>query len=241
MLNSSLSQITEIFVQGGGEFVVAPQELQQKLTTIKAFIFDWDGVFNDGSKTGESGSSFNEADSMGTNLARFGYWLQHNSSLPFTAIITGEQNPSAIKLAEREHFNAIYFKTRNKTEALKHLQHHFNIEPKQIAYCFDDVLDLPIAEVCGVRFLISRNGSPLFADYAKQNQLCDYISGQAGGANAVREICELVLGLNGQFSAAVKKRCEFGETYQQYLAQRNAQETEKFSYNEKLAQISSEA
>ena len=199
-------------------------------------FFDWDGVFNDGSKTGDSGSSFNEADSMGTNLIRFGYWLQYKK-LPFTAIITGEQNTSAINLSEREHFNAIYLKTRNKAAALEHLEKQFNITPNQIAYCFDDVLDLPIAKVCGLRFLIRRAGSPLFANHAKQQQLCDYISGQQGGMHAVREICELILGLSGQFENVIEKRCEFGDDYRTYLEMRNNPQIEKFSYNETTRSI----
>jgi len=44
------SDISAIFTQLGGEFITPVSELAEKLSSVKAFIFDWDGVFNDGTK-----------------------------------------------------------------------------------------------------------------------------------------------------------------------------------------------
>ncbi len=224
----NLDQLQKMFYeQAGGEFIIPPAELAERLNTVKAFLFDWDGVFNNGFKQGEQGSGFSEADSMGTNLLRFGYWLQHNQ-LPFVGIVTGEQNPSAIALAKREHFDALYFKTRNKQQALDHLAQQ-GIAAEQVAFCFDDVLDLPIATACRSRFLITRKSSPLFNEYLKKHQLADYISGQSGGDHAVREVCELILGLAGQYDNVVKHRSTFSNEYQTYLQQRNSGDTAMYT------------
>jgi len=220
----------------GGSFATPVDAVAERLQHIDAFLFDWDGVFNNGFKQGETGSGFSEADSMGTNLLRFGYWLIHGR-LPFFGIITGELNPAAVALAEREHYNAIYFKTRNKLAALEHLQQAFDLEPQRIAYGFDDVLDLPIARSCGLRFLVTRKSSPLFDEYVKQEKLCDYLSGQTGGDHAVREICELILGLFGQYEQVVTLRSTFDAKYKDYLDLRNAGKTKRFSYNEQSGKI----
>ena len=76
---------------------------------IKAFIFDWDGVFNNGQKNANSSSNFNETDSMGTNLLRYSYFLT-NGVLPITAVISGEKNEAAFYFCERECFKFSFFK-----------------------------------------------------------------------------------------------------------------------------------
>ncbi len=233
------SLATSFTEQTGGKFVLPPVSLSNRLQSTHAFVFDWDGVFNNGFKQGEAGSGFSEADSMGTNLLRFGYWLTYGQ-LPFFAIVTGERNPAAIALAEREHFDAIYFKTRNKLAALDHLQQQFKLKTEHIAYAFDDVLDIPIARSCGLRFLVSRKASPLFEKYIKDKHMCDYITGQSGDSHAVREICELVLELTGQFEQAVTLRSTFASKYTEYLELRNSGKTEKYTYLEDKGKIEKE-
>ena len=39
--------------------------LARQLHGIRALVFDWDGVFNDGWKDAQGGSPFSEVDSMG--------------------------------------------------------------------------------------------------------------------------------------------------------------------------------
>ena len=64
----------DIFTSNGGKFITPTSSLKYKLSNIKAVIFDWDGVFNSGEKGGFP-SSFNEVDSMGINMLRFGYFI----------------------------------------------------------------------------------------------------------------------------------------------------------------------
>lgn len=224
-----LNKTAELFENLGGEFISPPSFIQIKLKKIKTFIFDWDGVFNSGTKGEGISSTYTEADSMGTNLLRFGYWLGNNQKLPMMAIITGENNQSAKKLAQREHFHHIYFKIANKALALEHLLSSFNLKASEVAFCFDDVLDFSIASKCGLRFMVRRDASPLLKQYAIENKLCDYITSQPGGNHAVREVSDLILGLTGQFNRVIKERSTFSEFYTNYLKQRNTPETKMFS------------
>ena len=92
--------------------------MYSSLQSIKAFVFDWDGVFNDGRKSSDSDSTFTEIDSMGINLLRFDYWLR-KKKIPMIFIVTGMKNNSAIEFSKREHFDGIFLNIKNKREALE--------------------------------------------------------------------------------------------------------------------------
>ena len=50
--------------------------------------------------------------------------------------------------------------------------------------------------------------------------LADYVTAASSGQYAVREMCELFMGLVGQYSNVVRDRVEFAPEYQTYLAAR---------------------
>lgn len=214
-----MSHLTQVFTEIGGQFMTPEAELMEKLKHVKAFVFDWDGVFTDGNKDHLLQSHFSEVDSMGTNLLRFSYFLNHKI-IPTTAIISGEKNSAAFTFVDRERFHASYSKFANKLEATKHLCEISGLQTNEICYMFDDVLDLSLAEVCGVRIFISRKANPLFNEYVIKHQLADYVTGASSGNGAVREACELLMGLNGNFNEVITERKNFSETYSKYLVLR---------------------
>lgn len=224
------SQLEQTFRQIGAQFVPDFENFAQRLGRIRAFVFDWDGVFNAGYKGEGTPSPFSEPDSMGTNLWRFAYWLQ-NGMLPVFAVITGAPNPTAIELATREHWDAVYFKIRDKATAVKHLCQAHQLSPEQVACSFDDINDLGMAEICGLRSLVRRQSSPLYMAFALTHQRCDYITASEGGQHAVRELCELWMGTIGQYEAALQSRIAFDQHYQQYFAQRQQRNTLFFTQN----------
>ena len=68
--------VLKIFEDNGGKFHTPEKQFIEILGTIKAFVFDWDGVFTNGEKDHELQSRFNEVDSIGTNLLRFAFYLK---------------------------------------------------------------------------------------------------------------------------------------------------------------------
>lgn len=203
-----------------GEFVTSHLTLKQKLRQVKAFIFDWDGVFNNGRKNIDGHSSFSEIDSMGINMMRFCHSIQ-NKQLPVTAIITGEDNKLAFSFAKRESFNAVYYKTANKEKALLHLCEHYKISPADVMFVYDDVLDFSSARLAGVRFMIGRSCNPLLIKFAKEHRLVDYITKNDGNNNALREISEMVMTFSNNYNLTIEHRMKFSEVYQSYISQRN--------------------
>lgn len=217
---SNPNNIKTSFEKVGGEFISPLAVFTEKLPLIKAFVFDWDGVFNDGFKHDNSGSPFSEPSSMGLNMLRFSYYLK-NGTLPYTFIITGENNIPALKLSEREHFSGVYLNVRNKIVALKHSTTQYKLSNNQVAFAFDDILDLGMAGETGLRFAVKRKANPLMDAFVVKNQLADYRTATEGQEHAVREICELLIGLNGNYEQTLKERLAFTNRYTEYLKKRN--------------------
>jgi 3-deoxy-D-manno-octulosonate 8-phosphate phosphatase (KDO 8-P phosphatase) len=213
-----------------GQFVLSPSAIEQKLQQIKAYIFDWDGVFNDGHKFADGSSSFSETDSMGTNLLRFNHYLQHKQ-LPVIAIITGEHNKAAFHFATRESFNDVYYKIKHKKTALQHFCEQNKIKPSEVLFVFDDVLDFSAAKIAGLRIMVSHSCNPLLIEVAIKNKLVDYITFHDGANGAVREVSELIMFLSGIFDKAIDERARYSKEYQTYIGKRNAQATGFYTLN----------
>lgn len=211
------------FLQSGGRLNCDPGALQSKIGNVRALLFDWDGVFNSGEK-GEIPSTFNEIDSMGVNMLRFGFYL-HTGAIPFTAVVTGQNNKTAFDWSKREHLDAVYFHVKNKIDIVHALEKDYGIYRDEILFVFDDILDLSMAAEAGVRMLVKHKANPLFVEYCIKNKLCDYITNCSGSENAVREISELMLIAIGKFEATLEKRVAFEGDYLQYLNKRNSKPT----------------
>lgn len=232
-----MSSPQNIFETIGGEFVLPQYKLIEKLQTVKAFVFDWDGVFNNGEKQSNGSSSFNEVDSMGTNLLRFSFYLQHKK-LPLTAIISGEKNETAFFFSQREKFHSSYFKIKDKIIGINHFCAEHGLKPHEICYFFDDVLDLTVARVAGVRIFIPRKATIAFTNYVKQNHFTDYKTGSTSDSYAVREACEMIMTLNGQFDRVMTARTNYDDNYKQYIAARNATPTNFYTLsNEEISKV----
>jgi len=215
----SRASVQALFESGGGRFVRPADEIAAKLAGCRGIVFDWDGVFNPGRKGAETQSDFTEVDSMGTNMLRYGLW-RAAGTLPFTAIISGENNRTAAQFAEREHFNAVYTGIRDKREIIAKITAEQGIEAQQLICVFDDINDLGMAALCGVRLMVRRDSSPMLASYAAQHGVCDYMTGSAN--YAVREVCELLLGLLGSFDDVISSRVAVDDDYQRYFEARQA-------------------
>ncbi len=223
--------VVKAFEAIGGEFVTPPDELLKKLEKVRAVIFDWDGVFNLGLKGENAPSNFVESDSMAINLFRYFLWKKDHYRLPISAIITGADNPTAKYFASREHFHMAFCKFRNKRHALNELCATYDLEPSEICFFFDDILDFSVAEMVGLRIMVHRDGSPLTHYYARARGLVDYYTGTQGGNGAIRESVEMMLGLANSFEMVTDDRMAISAEYQQYWLQRQAIETSSRTFD----------
>ncbi|PKP39836.1 MAG: phosphatase [Bacteroidetes bacterium HGW-Bacteroidetes-15] len=216
----SSENVQKLFESNGGVFRTSSAKLSEKLKGIKALLFDWDGVFHSGSKSEDQISSFSEADSMGINMLRFAYYLR-NQQIPYSAIVTGENNPTAQFFAQREHFDAVFSGAKDKSLVLEKIVAQNKLKPEEILFVFDDILDLSVAKQVGVRMMIHRKAGVLLNNYTQKNQLFDYKTATEGNRHGIREVCELSLGLLDQFDNVIEERMNFTQTYQTYISLRN--------------------
>jgi 3-deoxy-D-manno-octulosonate 8-phosphate phosphatase (KDO 8-P phosphatase) len=223
--------IPEIAARFKGSFIASPETIAERLHQVKAFVFDWDGVFNGGWKDAEGTSPFNEVDAMGTNLLRFNHHLR-NQAQPITAIITGENNKAAISFARREHFHAVYCGVKYKAEAIRHLHDAFGISEGEVAFVFDDVLDFSVAKDCGLRIMVHRDCNPLLIGYARDHNYIDYLTAADGAHYALRETVELLTGLSGSYEETIRERADFTPRYREYLHDRNQTVPQFYTYKE---------
>lgn len=200
-------------------FLHSRVDVQKRMLGIKAVIFDWDGVFNDGFKDMDGGSPFSEVGSMGVNLLRFALWLK-NGALPSSAIITGQHNPFAEKFAQREKLHGVYMGFANKPEAFNAFLTEHALRPEEVAFVFDDVLDLPVAAVCGVRVMIGSPATSWLVDQVIARGEADMVTANGGGDNGLREATDLMIDALGNGAEVLNHRVGYTETYQRYLAER---------------------
>jgi 3-deoxy-D-manno-octulosonate 8-phosphate phosphatase (KDO 8-P phosphatase) len=224
MAESSVAEVAELFKKIGGEFIEPPSVLAEKLKKIKAFVFDWDGVFNSGIKGVEISTGFSEADAMALHILRYAYW-KITGSVPVIAIVTAQKNDSSVRFAEREHLTHVFFNYKDKYLPIQILKQNYGLEQENIATAFDDIIDYPLAMSSNVRFLIRRKSSPLFHKYWTESKLCDYVTGSETPEHPVREIAELVIGLLGIYNEVVISRFRDKDTYHKYWLERNAVKT----------------
>jgi len=222
--------VSDLFRSNGAKIVAEESVFAENLKSIKALIFDWDGVFNEGWKGDNVLSPFSEVDSMGINMLRFALWLK-SGSVPQVFIVTGLKNLSAQAIANREGFTALYLEVMNKSKAVEHIEENYKVTQKEMICFFDDILDIPMVKNCALRMFIHRKSNPLFERYVVENKLCDYVTGTESGKPAIREACEFLLGMGGMYDEAISKRISFSDEFKQFMSERKEIKPSLFRFN----------
>jgi 3-deoxy-D-manno-octulosonate 8-phosphate phosphatase (KDO 8-P phosphatase) len=77
--------------------------------------------------------------------------------------------------------------------------------------------------------MMNRSAGVLFKQYVRENKLADYITANDGGHYGVREACELLMGIRGNFDECIKMRTDYTDSYKKYLAKRNEPDTKYYT------------
>jgi 3-deoxy-D-manno-octulosonate 8-phosphate phosphatase (KDO 8-P phosphatase) len=110
----------------------------------------------------------------------------------------------------------------NKPDAFDAFLAKHGLQAEEVAFFFDDVLDLPVAARCGLRVMI---GSPVTAWLVEQaiaRGEVDLVTANSGGNNGLREATDAVIALLGNGREVIDHRVQYSETYQRYLSERQA-------------------
>lgn len=231
------TDIEDVFVKMGGKFHTSAYSVQSKLQNTKAYIFDWDGVFNEGRKGMRHTGSYSEIDTVGVKMLRFAHFLMHHK-LALVAIFCEQDDALAKRWGKREGVNEVYTNVRNKSKALSHFCNKHKLEPSNVLYVFDDVMDVAVAREAGIRLAVGRENSPVFLEYLKEENLVDYVSGNDGNSHAVREHCELLMMLYNKHNEVIERiaGCDFACLEFEEITKQTA--TEIYSYGDQQFNLS---
>ena len=152
------------------------------LHKIKAFAFDVDGVFTDGSVL-----ALPDGDLLRAHNAKDGFAVKMavKNKYPI-AIITGGDSESVRIRFSKLGVTDIYMKSRNNVpDFLKFCEKH-HLQPEEVAFVGDDLPDRPVLEICGLAVCPSDA-----VDEVKE--VCDFISPFGGGRGCVRNLIEQVM------------------------------------------------
>lgn len=158
------------------------ENFKTKLKSVKAFIFDVDGVLTDGSVTcmpdGEQVRIMNIKDGYAMELAaKLGYKI---------AIISGGKFEIVRKRLNGLGITDVYLGCSDKLNKFKELIEIYKINPSEVLYMGDDIPDYEVMKQVGVPTCPNDSSQEI-------KNICIYISHQKGGKGAVRDVIEQVL------------------------------------------------
>ncbi len=164
-----------------------------KLHQIKAFAFDVDGVFTDGTVIAtESG------DLLRTHNAKDGFALRAAILMGYkVAIITGGTSESIKKRFIPIGVEDIFLGSRNKIPDFISFSNKYGLKNEEILYMGDDIPDIEILKICGLPTCPSDAVNEV-------KEVCEYISLYSGGKGCVRDVIEQVLKIQGKWSLAAE-------------------------------------
>lgn len=164
------------------------ENFKTKLTRVKAFIFDVDGVLTDGSVTlmpdGEQVRVMNIKDGYALQLAvKKGYKI---------AVISGGSYEMVRKRLNRLGIFDVYLGSHTKIDTYNEFISTYNINPDEILYMGDDLPDYEVMQRIGVPTCPSDSAQEI-------KDLSIYISNKEGGKGCVRDVIEQVLRVQGKW------------------------------------------
>lgn len=157
------------------------------LSDVRLVAFDVDGVFTDGrfylSDDGVESKAFHTQDGYGVRrLLDAGIEV---------AVISGRRSGAVQKRMAELGVVHVVQGCSDKVAALDEIIAPLGISNSECAYVGDDLPDLALLSHVGIAIAVAN------AVQALHDQ-CDYSTSSAGGRGAVREVCELILGAQGQ-------------------------------------------
>ncbi len=164
------------------------ENFKTKLTRVKTFIFDVDGVLTDGSlilmPDGEQLRTMNIKDGYAMQLAvKKGYKV---------AVISGRKSEGVLKRLHGLGIYDVYLGSDDKIETYKEFIMTYDINPDEILYMGDDIPDYEVMKLIGVPTCPSDSVQEI-------KDISIYVSDKNGGKGCVRDVIEQVMRVQGMW------------------------------------------
>jgi len=175
-----------------------PEALRRRILPVRLMIFDVDGVLTDGNITycddGSQTKTFNSQDGHGIKM------LQRSGVE--VALVTGRYCKAVEHRARSLGVARVYQDALVKMDSYRELLEETGLQDEQTGYAGDDLIDIPVMRRAGLAVAVP-NAVPQVASYAH------YVTRSPGGAGAAREICDLILQVQGNWDRLTERY--FGE------------------------------
>jgi 3-deoxy-D-manno-octulosonate 8-phosphate phosphatase (KDO 8-P phosphatase) len=169
-------------------------EVERRAAGVRLLLLDCDGVLTDGRITpvpgGDELKSFHTHDGHGLVML-------HRAGLR-SGIISGRTSRLVEMRAADLGIKYVRQGALDKTSIFDALLKEAAVEPAEVAYVGDDVVDIP---------LMRRSGLAVAVADATADTLdaAHFVTRLAGGHGAVREVCELILKAQGRWDELMER------------------------------------
>jgi 3-deoxy-D-manno-octulosonate 8-phosphate phosphatase (KDO 8-P phosphatase) len=162
------------------------QDIFERAAQIRLVIFDVDGVLTDGrlyyDDRGDEFKAFHSRDGHGMKmLQRSGVEM---------AVITGRTSNVVTHRMENLGVGLVFQGSIEKLPIYETLVEQLRLDPAQVAYVGDDVVDLPVMRRVGLAIAV-QDAHPLVKRHAH------WQTPSPGGRGAARDVCELIMEAQG--------------------------------------------
>jgi len=149
---------------------------------IRLLILDVDGVLTDGTfflpESGDEWKAFHAADGLGLRLLM--------DAGVDVALLSGRESAVVARRARELRIQHVIQGSRDKVSALYALGTQTSVDPAQMAYMGDDLVDLPAMRLVGYA-TAPANARP------EVRAAAAWVAPSHGGRGAVRDLCEHLL------------------------------------------------
>jgi len=160
-----------------------------KLKDIKAFVFDVDGVFTDGSVYLLPDKNMSRVMSVLDGYAV----VQAIKQNYIIGIITGGNDPMVQNRMEYLGIKDYYPKSSHKVSDYENFKAKYNLQDSEILMMGDDIPDIGIMRLAAISACPANS-------VAEVKVISDYISPVYGGKGAVRDVIEQVMKVQGKWN-----------------------------------------
>ncbi len=161
-------------------------EVRVRVERVKILVLDVDGVLTDGRlfyhDDGTESKAFDVRDGHGTKMLK-------QAGIE-TVLVSGRSCPSVDKRASDIGITEVVQGVRDKVPILEKLLSERRFKLDDAAFVGDDVVDLTVMNRVGFAVAVADASEYLFG-------VAHYVTLAPGGRGAVREVAELILGVQG--------------------------------------------
>jgi len=161
-------------------------EVRARVERVKILVLDVDGVLTDGRlfyhDDGTESKAFDVRDGHGTKMLK-------QAGIE-TVLISGRSCPLVDKRAVDLGITEVVQGVRDKVPILEEIISQRGLKLDEVAFVCDDVVDLTVMNRVGFAVAVADASEYLF-------DTAHYVTLAPGGRGAVREVAELILGVQG--------------------------------------------